>query len=259
VDLDAFGLLSRIGDATVVSALQRFNPRTGAFETATYEQGMPAGVPFPIETGVSYLVYMRQDRPGFALPVGVMLSVDITSPANGAILTTSPLPVSGTVTGVEPITVTVNGIAAVVTNGTFTATVPLTAGPNTLVALATDAVNAPASDSITVVFEPVDYRLAIGEHVLDSRLFSAAAAVLDQVAFFTVTEIGVPAGIVYATTAVGRISATEIQIGFQIDATPGAATGIHSFQIEYGLLDANFNPLGPLMGNRFDFRIEVRP
>ena len=64
---------------------------------------------------------------------------------------------------------------------------------------------------------------------------------------------------IYTTLSVQRISATEMQITFQIDITAGAAPGIHFFQVEYGLLDAGSNPLGPLNGNLFDFQIQVTP
>jgi len=58
---------------------------------------------------------------------------------------------------------------------------------------------------------------------------------------------------------VQRISATQMRVSFRIDVTAGAALGLHFFQVTYGLLDAGFNPLGPLSGNVFDFEIEVRP
>jgi hypothetical protein len=258
-DLDAFDLLQLIGDETVVSALQRFDPVSGRFETAVYDAGVPAGVPFPIEAGVSYLASMRADVLGFELPVGIVVEVAITSPADGATITTSPVTVSGTVTGEEPISVIVNGVAASVAAGTFSASVPLTSGPNTIVAVATDAGSRTGSDSISVTFEPVDYSIPLGGTVSGSRIFTAASSVLDQAAFYTESQIGVPAGVVYTTTGVARISATEMRVDFQIDVTPGATPGIHEFQVEYGLLDASSNPLGPLVGNLFEFRIEITP
>ena len=62
----AFQLLQAIGDGSVVSSIQRFNPTTGRFETAAYDQGgQPVGVNFPIVGGEGYFVGMKQDRPGF--------------------------------------------------------------------------------------------------------------------------------------------------------------------------------------------------
>lgn len=65
VNMTAFALLRAIGDATVVSSIQRFNPTTGQFEVARYENNQPVGVDFPIDPGEGYIIYMQQDRPGF--------------------------------------------------------------------------------------------------------------------------------------------------------------------------------------------------
>ena len=87
----------------------------------------------------------------------------------------------------------------------------------------------------------------------------AIRAELDQIAFFTETQIGVPAGVTYTTTGVSRISATEINVDFQIAVQVGTTPGLYDFQVEYGLLDSNQQPLGPLTGNLFDFTLEVLP
>jgi len=64
--LTAFQLLQAIGDSTVVSSIQRFNPTTGQFETAGYgSNGLPSGVDFQIVGGEGYVVSMKQDRLGF--------------------------------------------------------------------------------------------------------------------------------------------------------------------------------------------------
>jgi len=257
--LTGMDLLPLIGDETVVSAIQGFNRETGTFETAAYDGGVPAGMAFPIEPGVSYLVFMRSALAGFVLPVDTSATIQINSPADGAVVTTSPLTVSGDVTGTAPLTVDVNGVPAVVVGGSFTADVPLVEGANPLVASLTDAALRTATDTVSVTFEIVDYSLPPGGGVVDARVFTADSAVLDQIAFFTETQIGVPAEVNYTTLLVSRISATEMLMDFQIDIVPGAAPGFVQFQIEYGLLDANQDPLGPLFGNLFDFRIEITP
>lgn len=64
--LTAFQLLQAIGDSTMVSSIQRFNPTTGQFETAGYGSiGLPSGVNFPIVGGEGYVVSMKQERLGF--------------------------------------------------------------------------------------------------------------------------------------------------------------------------------------------------
>lgn len=257
--LNAFDLLALIGGETVVSALQRLDPASGRFQTAAYRDGVPVGVPFPIEAGTSYFAFLRQNVLGFVLPVGVVVEVQIASPANGATLTTSPVVVSGTVIGEAPIAVVVNGVPATVAAGTFSATVPLSPGLNTITAAATDAGGRTGSGSISVTLNPVDYSISRGGTASGSRIFTGASSVLDQTAYFTENKIGVPAGVTYQTTSVSRISATQIQVGFRIDVALGAVPGIYTFQVDYGLLDAASNPLGPLVGNVFDFQIEVKP
>ena len=62
----AFPLLGAIGNDAAVSSIQRFNPYTGRFETAGYNQtGQPVGVDFPIMAGEGYIVSMRGSRSGF--------------------------------------------------------------------------------------------------------------------------------------------------------------------------------------------------
>jgi hypothetical protein len=257
--LDAFALLGLIGDEAVVSAIQRVDTASGRLESAVYRGDTPAGVNFPIEAGVSYLVHMRMNVFDFALPVGVVVEVQITSPADGAIVTASPVSVAGTVAGEAPLTVAVNGVPATVASGAFTAIVPLTPGLNTLTANARDGGGRAGSDAISVTFEAVDFSIPRNGSASGTRSFTAASSLLDQVAYYTETQVGVPPGIVYQTTSVSRPSATEIRVGFRISATAAATPGIHQFQVEYGLLDAGSNPLGPLTGNVFEFRIEVTP
>jgi len=73
--------------------------------------------------------------------------VTIDSPLDQAIVTSSPVTVSGSVT--DAFTVTVNGVAATVDvlAGTFTALVPLTPGSN---AITTEAMNSIGVDSVAI-------------------------------------------------------------------------------------------------------------
>src|SRR3989338_2680414 len=79
-------------------------------------------------------------------------TVTITSPSNGATVTSSPVNVTGTATD------TLSGIATVLCNGnpaslsasTFSCDVPLTSGPNTITVQATDIAGNTSSSSIAV-------------------------------------------------------------------------------------------------------------
>lgn len=241
-----------------------------AFGTASYATLLDiAGDSPPPDGGFYYLLRLAGDctvpswqsilgeEPGRDIALRGVIDIVITSPTDGAILTATPVTVAGTVTGTAPINVTVNGVAATVTNGIFTASVPLTRGANTISASGSDAAGSMGSDQISVTL--VDYSIARGGFVTGMRVFTGAAAVLDQAAFFTESQIGVPPGVTYTTTGVARISATEMRVSFRIDVAAGATPGLHLFQVDYGLLDSSSNPLGPLSGDIFDFAIEVRP
>ena len=241
-----------------------------AFGTASYATFFDiAGDSPPPRGGFYYLVRPAGDctvpswqsilgeEPGRDIALRGTIDVVITSPTAGAVLTATPVTVAGTVTGTAPINVTVNGVAATVAAGAFTASVPLTRGANTISASGSDAAGSMGSDQISVTL--VDYSIARGGFVTGMRIFTGAAAVLDQAAFFTETQIGVPPGVTYTTTGVARISATEMRVSFRIEVAAGATPGFYFFQVDYGLLDSGSNPLGPLSGDIFDFAIEVRP
>lgn len=256
--LTAFDLLQLIGDDTVVSGVQRLHPLTGAFETAVYDAGVPAGTNFPIDSGVAYLLFMHTDLFGFVLPMAPPASVMIIDPADGTEVQASPVTVSGTVGGVEPVTVTVNDVPATVSGDSFSADVPLTAGLNTIAAVATDARGRTASDTITVSFEPV-LVIPRGGMAAGSRIFTADAAVLDQVAFFSANQLGVPEGVTYTTDGVSRPSATVMRVDFTIEVAAAASLGMVSFQVEYSLLDSGMRPLGPLLGNVLTLHVDIVP
>jgi hypothetical protein len=62
VGTTAFDLLDALGGPTEVSAVDRFDPRTGAFERAEHLGGVASGVDFNVRRGDGYAVYMQHDR-----------------------------------------------------------------------------------------------------------------------------------------------------------------------------------------------------
>jgi hypothetical protein len=79
--------------------------------------------------------------------------VAISSPANGATLTSSPLTVTGSAGGGSGVkSVTVNGVTASVSSGDWSASVPLTDGQNTLTATATSNDGSTATATATVTY-----------------------------------------------------------------------------------------------------------
>ena len=105
----------------------------------------------------------------------------------------------------------------------------------------------------------VDYVISKGESVSDSRNFQGDSDLLDQAAYYTETQIGVPDFVTYTTTGISRVSDTDIEVSFSIEVSSTAPEGIYEFQVEYGLLDSENNPLEPLTNNIFSFRIKVVP
>jgi hypothetical protein len=78
----------------------------------------------------------------------------ITSPADGATFTATPIEVSGTIDD-DTATVVVNGATATVSDGTFsTSGIGLVEGTNTITVTATDPAGNESTDSIQVTYEP---------------------------------------------------------------------------------------------------------
>ncbi len=76
------------------------------------------------------------------------LYIVISSPKNSALLASSPISVTGTVT--DNASVSVNGIPADVENNSFSASIPISEGHNTVTATASDQYGRTASESIYV-------------------------------------------------------------------------------------------------------------
>ncbi len=267
-------LLPYIGAYLEVSAVQRFNNDTGQFQSTgfligkTGEEnvfasevlsGQTAGALFTFRSGEGYMVYMRQAKSGIQ-PLLQKPSITITSPANGSTVLSSTVTVSGTVSD-PTAAVSVNGVYATVSAGVFTVNgVVLAPGANTITAMALSANNLTGSASVTVTYDlGIDYTIAKGSSVNGLRIFTAPQSVISQMAYYTdYKRSNVPAGVTYTTTNF-TVYPTELRVSFTIAVQGSAAPGIYDFQIEYELLDTGLNPLGPLTGNIFNFRIQITP
>lgn len=83
---------------------------------------------------------------------GVPTGVTLTAPQNGAYLNQPAITVSGTVQ--DPAArVTLNGVAAPVSNGSFAATIPLNEGPNTINAVATNGNGSVSTANVLVTLD----------------------------------------------------------------------------------------------------------
>ncbi len=185
---------------------------------------------------------------------GTAANIEITQPAPMAFINVSPTRVSGTV-GDRNARVTINGVAATVTNGAFTALVPVLEGTNTLTAAATNASGTVTTASVQVTLDTTPPRLNINT---PDPNFRTTAATIDvgglvndivvgtvnplqatvvvnghyaQVANRSFLATGIPLSMGSNTIQVSAMdrsgnSATASVIVFRVPVTPGAITTV---------------------------------
>ncbi|MFA5905421.1 MAG: hypothetical protein WC836_15930, partial [Desulfobacula sp.] len=138
--------------------------------------------------------------------------------------------------------------------------IPLVSGSNIITAKVISADNLIGTQTITLTLdEGVDYEINKGGSASGTRRFQGDAALLNQAAYYTASQSGVPAGVTYATNGMARVSTTEFEISFAISVSPSASTGTYEFEVNYGLLDGSSHPLVPLTNNVFHFKIKILP
>ena len=91
----------------------------------------------------------------------VPLSLTLDSPADGTVTNQNTITVSGSVTGEEPLTVTVNGATVALTDDDFSTTVNLSEGSNSIDVVAADGSNQTAEESVTVTLDTVSPQLSL--------------------------------------------------------------------------------------------------
>ncbi len=132
-----------------------------SFGAATISGANPQGQFFSwgigLAPGTNSFRLTATDPAGNATPLSLAysfstLTLTIASPANGATIDDNKVTVTGTFSGAATATVTVNGIAAVVSGNAFTAAdIPLHAGSNTLTVVGTSPQGATDTKVITVI------------------------------------------------------------------------------------------------------------
>ena len=137
-------------------------------------------------------------------------TVAIDTPANGTVLNTPTITVSGTVDDLHLESVTVNGVVATVDAGRFTATVDLSEGPNTLAATAVDQVaNSADSAPWTIVLDTLPPQVAITPpQALTNATSVTVTGTASDAHLDTVTVNGVA-----ATVSGGTFTAPNVPLG----------------------------------------------
>lgn len=164
-----------------------------SFSGATITGANPAGATFSfgltLQPGTDTFRLTATDALGNATQRSLSyafgtLSITVTSPADGATIDDNKVTVTGTFAGSTTATITVNGIAAVVSGQGFTAAnVPLHAGSNTITVSGTSPLGATATRTLTVVssapsivlLSPADGSTLTGASVLASGTITAPA------------------------------------------------------------------------------------
>jgi hypothetical protein len=259
-------MIADLGSQDEVEMIQRYDPATGTVQTTAYEGGVVVGDEFDIVSGEGYYVFMKQEKTASQIrPVVTFLaqlqpglnlvSIPCVSTCNSYDML-SYLGTPGEVSSIQRFNPETGG---------FQTTAYLGDQPS---GVNFDIVNGEAyliymrvakEIDFPMQIVEVDYEIAQGGSVTDSRNFQGDPALLDQAAYYTENQIEVPDFITYSTTGVSRVSATEIQIDYIIQVSPTAPEGVFEFQVQYGLLDVDQNPLEPLTNNLFQFRIRVLP
>jgi RHS repeat-associated protein len=167
----------------------------------------------------------------------------ISSPADGATTSAASITVSGSVSDITTVTVTVNGTAFPVTNGTFSGSVPLNDGENSIAIVAVDA-----AGNTTTVTRAVTRALAIPPDpaTVATPIDPTIATTLASSTAFLYTgtdpiQTGVASGTIVATrAAVLRGRATD-RAGVPLDRVRITALGHPEFGQTLTRADGRFD------------------
>ncbi|MBE0427110.1 MAG: PKD domain-containing protein [Nitrospirae bacterium] len=171
------------------------------------------------------------------------LSISITSPQDGAVITSSPITVSGNVS--NDANVTVNDVQASVSNNAFSASIPLNEGSNTVTATATDRNNQTASHSINVILTT---KGSITGRVTDSStglsLQSASVSVTDSLNITQTALTGIDGIYTIDGIASGDFNGSATRDGYDTYNFSGTMSSGQAITI-----NAALNPVLPVISN----------
>jgi hypothetical protein len=168
----------------------------------------------------------------FAVPPP--LTINITNPANGVVLNSTPITVTGTIS--DPSAhVIVNGADATIVNNTFAATgVALAEGSNTITATAADAFGQTATAAITVTL--LTKGIVTGTVTDTATGFPLPGVnVTIQNAVGTVTTVTDANGVYSATVTQGNITVTFSKSGYISQSVTNTVTAGQTLTLDSGL------------------------
>ena len=173
-----------------------------------------------------------------------LLTVEITSPANGSIVNASPLIVTGIVSD-PTATVTVSGVTPALSGNTLQASVDLAEGQNTITAQAADQYGQTATDSVTVTLLTMG---TIAGTVTDSQtglpLSSATLSVTDVLSVTQTALTGADGTCAISNVASGTFSGGITKDGYGFYPISGSMSPGQTVTI-----NAALNPIYPTISN----------
>lgn len=146
-EYSAFDLLHELGGYSRVSSIQRLNKQTGLFETATFLDGYPVGVDFPISNSEAYLLFARSAQT-LVSPTS-FTAINITSHIDGAEVHNAQIVLSGTLSDGD-VVITANGVEATVSGNDFSIDLDLVEGENVITLVASNQSNLISSQQIII-------------------------------------------------------------------------------------------------------------
>ncbi|WHI49549.1 PQQ-binding-like beta-propeller repeat protein [Microbulbifer sp. MLAF003] len=184
----AYDLLEHLGGESSVSSVQRYNTFTGKYESATWHNGAPTGIDFPLRNTEAYVIYANSALGDIASPTD-FTEHTVTSHSNNAEVKGSPVRIDGELKSLITISgtvsdnlssVTVNGVKATVSGGIFTAELILTSGMHNIEIVVVNRDNLISRSVISIdVQEPV--ALEVTSHVDGQVIYQKDPIILGKI------------------------------------------------------------------------------
>ena len=199
----------------------------------------PGGTPGTGPTTFSPIVITPNQGDIIVVGIPGTLSLTVTSPQNGAALTTCQIPVTGTSTGAPDITITVNGQPANTTSTdnpndpnqvAFTATVPCTGSSTQITAVSSAPGNTSVQYTLTVSTTSVSTTTTVQSNMnpsLNGQAVTFTATV-------TPTDSGMPTGTVTFLDGATTLGTASLSGGLATFTTSLLSVGSHSITASYG-------------------------
>jgi len=175
------------------------------------------------------------------------LTITISSPQDGAELSSTPVTVTGSVSNSAQ--VSVNGSAATVTGSTYSVSIPLSSGANTITATATDGYGQTATATIIVTLLPKGTLAGTVTNASTAQpLQSASILVTDVVGITQTAQTDANGQYTLSNVAEGTVTGSIAKAGYVTYALSGVITAGQTLTVNAALSPLNLTITSPLDG-----------